>query len=112
MVDSARQKGSSEIQDGGRLTGSTYISACRRDRNAFSTANPTFSGSSNSMVILRIISDIIGSLKSKMAAGKPDNIETRFQRLPPHFRRSATQWYYCQIISDIRGARKSKMAAT
>src|SRR5664279_1465174 len=105
MADSARQKGSSEIQDGGRLTGSTYISACRRDRNAFSTANPTFSGSSNSMVLLRIISDIIGSLRSKMAAGKPEvllsqrsnNIETRFQRLPPHFRRSATQWYYCQF---------------
>ena len=35
-------KGSPEIQDGGLLNGSTYISACRQDRNAISRATPTY----------------------------------------------------------------------
>src|SRR5664279_3558025 len=82
-----------------------HISASIAHSNEIETATPTFSGSSNSMALLRILSDIIGSRKSKMAAGKPevlisqlsDNIETRFQRLPPHFRGLATQWYYYEF---------------
>jgi hypothetical protein len=34
----------SEIQDGGRNTGSTYMSASRQNSNAVSTANPHFRG--------------------------------------------------------------------
>ena len=42
IVHFTRHKGSPEIQDGGLQTGSTYISACRRDRNAISRATPHF----------------------------------------------------------------------
>ena len=44
IVQHTRHKGSPEIQDGGLQTGSTYISACRRDRKAMSRAIPPFSG--------------------------------------------------------------------
>ena len=44
IVYYTRHKGSPEIQDGGLQTGSTYISACRRDRKAMSRAIPLFSG--------------------------------------------------------------------
>src|SRR5664279_960352 len=67
----------SEIQDGGRQTGCTYYSACRIDRNAISTTIPTFSGSSNSLALLRILPDICGSRKSKMAADKPEVLITQ-----------------------------------
>ena len=68
IANSARHNRKSEIQDGGRLTGFTYNSACRLDSNAISTATPTFSKSSESMGLLRILPDITGSRKSQMAA--------------------------------------------
>ena len=49
-------------------TGSTYISASRQDSNAVPTANPPFSGSSNSAALLRILPDVTGSRILKMAA--------------------------------------------
>ena len=42
------------------------------DSNEFSTANPTFSGSSLSMELLSALSDVSGSRKPKMAAYKPE----------------------------------------
>src|SRR5664279_4563837 len=83
----------SEIQYGGRQTGSTHISAYRLDRNEIPTGTPIFSGSSISMELLGISPDVTGSQKFNMAAAKPevlisqllDEIETKFQRLPPYF---------------------------
>ena len=40
----------SKFQDGGRLTGSTYIVAYTQDSNEIPKVTPTFSGSSNSVV--------------------------------------------------------------
>src|SRR5664279_4735059 len=62
----------SEIQDGGRQTGSTYISASIADSNETPTATPMFSGARNSMVITPILPDVTGSRKFKMAAVKPE----------------------------------------
>jgi hypothetical protein len=86
-------------QDGGHQTGTTHISACVLDRNEIPTAITMFSGSSNSMELVGILSDKTGSGKSKMAAAKPelhisqplDEIETKFQRLNLHLRGQATQ---------------------
>src|SRR5208282_292058 len=83
----------SDFKDGGHQTGSTYISASRLDSNAVPTANPPFSGSSNSAALLRILPDATGSRILKMAATKPevvisqplDKIATPFQRLTPIF---------------------------
>src|SRR5664279_3866482 len=102
MADSVRHYRKPEIQDGGLQTGSTYYSACRLHSNAISTATPTFSGSSNSMALWPILSDITGNRKSKMAAYKPevlitqplDYIATRFQRLSSHFRGPVIQRHY------------------
>src|SRR5664279_4560603 len=58
----------SEIQDGGRQTGSTYISASIADSNEIPTATPMFSGSRNSMVITRLPPYVTGSRKFKMVA--------------------------------------------
>ena len=44
------------------------ISACRRDRNEIPTATPMFSGSSNSVEVLRMLSDQTGSRKSNHQA--------------------------------------------
>ena len=51
---------------------STYISVSRQDSNAVPTANPPFSGSSNSAAILRILPDVTGSRNSKMTAAKSE----------------------------------------
>src|SRR5664279_1027189 len=83
----------SEIQDGGRQTGSTYISASIADSNGISTATPMFSGSRNSMVITRLPPYVTRSRKFKMAAVKPEvlisqllyNKAMQFQWLPPYF---------------------------
>src|SRR5664279_3265413 len=53
----------SEIQYGGRQTGSTHISASRIDRSEIPTATPIFSGSSSSMELLGISPDVTGSQK-------------------------------------------------
>jgi len=42
IVHCTRYKGNPDIQYGGLQTGNTYISACRRDRNAISRTNPHF----------------------------------------------------------------------
>src|SRR5664279_5177178 len=46
------------------------------DRDEIPTATPMFSGSRNSMVLLRIPSDVSGSRKSKLADVKPDALIT------------------------------------
>src|SRR5208282_1764955 len=71
----------------------THISASRPDSNAVPTANPPFSGSTNSAALLTILPDVSGSQNSKMAAAKPevlisqllDQLATPFQRLPHTF---------------------------
>ena len=50
----------------------SYISAGIQDNDEILEATPTFSKSSNSMGLSRILRDISGSRKSKMAAAKPD----------------------------------------
>ena len=79
IANSTRHNRKSEIQDGGRLTGITYNSACRLDSNVISTASPTFSRSSISMGPLRILPDITRSRKSKMAAAKPELLITQLE---------------------------------
>src|SRR5664279_238735 len=84
----------SEIQDGGRQTGSTFISASIPDSNEIPTATPMFSGSRNSMVITRLPPYVTGSRKFKMVAVKLEvllyqllyQIATKFQRLLLCFR--------------------------
>jgi len=61
---------SAEIQISGLQTGITYISVCRQDRNAISTAKTMISELSNPTELLRIIFRQTGSGKSKMAAIK------------------------------------------
>jgi hypothetical protein len=57
------------------LTGSrqetAYILARTHDSNEIPTATPIFLGPSNSVELLPILSNVSGSRKSKMAAGKP-----------------------------------------
>src|SRR5664279_1367689 len=89
MLDYIPHNRKPDNQDGCLQTGSTYNSACILERNAMLTATLTFSGSSNSMGLLQILSDIIGSRKSNMAAVKPEVVITqctkeigrRFRRL-------------------------------
>src|SRR5258706_430169 len=77
-----------EIQDGGRQTGNTCNSACTQHRNKIPTAIPMFSGYSNPVQLSRMLSELTGSGKFKMAATKPEipvtqlvhNIETKFLR--------------------------------
>ena len=54
IENTAGRNRKSEFKDGGRQIGSTYISAYILDINAVPTAKPPFSGSSNSMGLLRI----------------------------------------------------------
>ena len=58
-------------------TGSTYNSASRLDINAISTATPMFSGSSNSMGLLRTLPDTSGSRKSRWRPPKPEVLITQ-----------------------------------
>jgi hypothetical protein len=51
----------SVIEDGGRQTGSTYISGSRQDSNAISTVTPRFSEFRNQIVIFLILCDASGS---------------------------------------------------
>ena len=62
-------------------TGSTYNSASRLDNNAISTATPMFSGSSNSMGLLRTLPDTNGSRKPKMAAAETGSTYNSASRL-------------------------------
>ena len=70
----------SVFKDGGRQTGSTYISASRQDGNSVSTANPMFSGYRNQIGPLGILSDQNGSGKSKMAAAQSEVLISRHDR--------------------------------
>ena len=89
-----------KIQDGGLLTGSTYISACRDDIKEIPEVKRMFLGSNSSIELRRILCNQTGSGKSKMAASKPevlisrliDEIETRSQRPKLHFRNQAIEW--------------------
>jgi len=88
-----------------KLTGSRYekknISARTLDSNEISTATPTFSRSSNSVELVSILPDVNESLKSKMAAVKPevyvsqlvDMIKSKYQRHILCFRGWPTQWH-------------------
>ena len=71
IANAARCHRKSDFKDGGHQTGSTYISASRLDSNAVPTANPSFSGSSNSKALLPILPDETGSRFLKMAAAIP-----------------------------------------
>ena len=90
MANTVRCNRKSEIQVVGRQTGRTYISASILDSNAVPKATSTFLGSSNSIALWRILSDVTGSRKFKMAAAKPEvlisqllnQIATPFQKLP------------------------------
>ena len=62
------QTGSRKSNMAAIQTGSTQISACRWDRNEIPKATPMFSGSRNSMEILRMLSDQTGSRKSNHKA--------------------------------------------
>ena len=100
IANNARCNRKSGFKDGGRQTGSIYISASKPDSDAVPTTNPPFPGSSNVMALLRILPDVTGSRLLKMAAAKPEvlisqlpnQIATPFQRLTHHFRGPTTQW--------------------
>src|SRR5208282_1826984 len=91
-ANTARCNRKSAFKDGGRQTGSTYISASIPDSDAVPTDNPPFSGSNNSIAQLRILPDVTGSRFLKMAAAKlevlisqlPYQIATPFQQLTHH----------------------------
>ena len=72
IADSIRCSRNSEIQDGGHQTGTAYVSACRQDNNVIPTAITLSSGSGNTTFLLCTPSDVNGSVKSKMAATKPE----------------------------------------
>jgi hypothetical protein len=55
-----------------------YISACGLDRNAISTANPTFLGYRNTMDPLGILCHQTRSGQSKMAADKQQFVISEF----------------------------------
>ena len=94
IANSARCNRKSVFKDGGIQTGSSYNSASRQDSNSVPTANPPFSGSSNPLALLRIVSDVTGSRFLKMAASKPevvitqllDNIANAVPTANPYFR--------------------------
>ena len=100
-------------------TGSTYNSASRLDRNAILAATPMFSGSSNSMGLLRTLPDTSGSRKSKMAAtetGSTYNSASRLDRnavstATPMFSGPSNPNLMIRILSDTRGTGQSNMAA-
>ena len=72
IADYVQCSRNSEIQDGSHQTGTAYISACRQDNNVIPTAIPLSSGSGNTTFLLCTPSDVNGSVKSKMAAAKPE----------------------------------------
>jgi hypothetical protein len=100
-------------------TGSTYNSASRLDRNAILAATPMFSGSSNSMGLLRTLPDTSGSRKSKMAATETGSTYNSASRLDRNAISTATSMFsgysnpnlMIRILSDTRGTGQSKMAA-
>ena len=47
------------------------VSGCRPDSSTIPTAIPVFSGSRNSIMLIRTLPDVTGSQKSKMASTKP-----------------------------------------
>ena len=72
-VDHFRCISMSEIQDGGRQTGSSYITACRPASNdQIPMATLMFSESGNTLRLLWTTSGVSTSLKSKMAATKQE----------------------------------------
>ena len=96
----------------------TCFSGSRLARNKIPAATPPFSGTRNSKVLLRILPDVTGSGKSKMAVVKQemfiypllDNIATKFQRLP-QFSRSSNTNILIPISTDAWKWHKFKMAA-
>ena len=89
----------SEIQHGGRQTGSTYISACR-NFNGY----PMFSGSGNMMLLLWMLSTVAGSHKSSILVAKQEEptsqlvyqMPMKFQQLLPCFWAQAFVSCYCE----------------
>src|SRR6476661_6453337 len=94
MVDIWEVCQSFQIQDGGRQTGSSHISACRHGRRKIPGANPMVSRSTSSSKLLAMPQYVTGSGKFKMAAVKPevaisqlaDSLEEKFQVLTLPFR--------------------------
>ena len=84
-----------------------------------SNGYPTYSGSSNSMALLRILPNVTGSRLLKMAAAKP---EVLISQLPdqnsdavptanPPFCGSSNSMALLRILPDVTGSRFFKMAA-
>src|SRR5208282_6608213 len=96
---------------GGKMT-PQGISGSMILRIKIPTAIPPFSGSRNSMALFRILSDVSGSRKSKMAANKLvirisrflDKTATPFQRQTPIF---GVQQLNGAIENTVRCNRKS-----
>src|SRR5208282_520345 len=74
MLCHATEMGNSRWRPPNRVENrSTYISASRSDSDAVPTANPPFSGCSNTTAITQILPpDVTGSRLLKMAAAKPE----------------------------------------
>ena len=68
----ARCNRKSVFEDGGRQTGSTYISALRQDTNEIPKTKLIFGGFRNSTKLLRLLPDVIGSRYFNMAAAKTE----------------------------------------
>ena len=102
------------IQNGGRWTGSTYISACRRDCSQISTTIPMFLCSSNPTVIWTSLCELTGSgKKSKMAAAEPEVLlQAEIWIFPLRFGRhigfstSGLVVQYSKCFHSIAGPRK------
>ena len=92
---------------------SSNISAPRRGRNEIRNARTTLLGTSFSMELFPTLWDETGSQKSKMAAAKPEvldsqllgEVETKFQMLYPHCWGPASQgscFQYCGMKPEAR----------
>jgi hypothetical protein len=66
------ETGNDKLKVAAAKTGYTCISASIQDSKEISEANPMFSGSGNSMVLLVMLCLETGSEKFKMAAAKPE----------------------------------------
>ena len=84
----------------------------KQDIFAISTATPIFFRSGNLVRLVRMLRDLTGSAKSKMAATKPevttyelvDKLATKFQRFHLCFKGSAFKWderQYCRIKLEV-----------
>ena len=99
--------------------GVAHISACCLDSNEISTATPMFSRTVSLMTLLRKLSDVTGSQKSKMVATKPEltyisacrQDSNEIPTAAPMFSKMGIPMVLLCILSVTTGGQKSKMAA-